>query len=268
MNRTSIAAFKNGYEQDIATGYDYAENKYEPLPFQWFHTYPASDINSTATDMARFMIANLQLGAIDRKRILSEKAAREMQATHFRNHPKIPGWAYGFYEGMQNNLRFIEHGGNMDDGYSALMTLVPEKNFGIFVACNREDGTFGLALAVKNALFNRYFPTPVKPEVPQTKNPAPDTLKKFAGKYRSIIYCHSCPPNSGAYIPNPFELKVMDDGMLSFLGGRWKQIEPMLFILTDGKRAGEVLFGFKENSKGEITFMFYDNYNVSEKIAP
>jgi CubicO group peptidase (beta-lactamase class C family) len=91
MNRTSIAAVKKEYAYDLATGYEYADNKYPKLPFQWFNTYPASDINSTATETARFMIANLQYGTIDGKRILSEKAAREMQATHFRNHPKISG---------------------------------------------------------------------------------------------------------------------------------------------------------------------------------
>ncbi|HEX8396757.1 MAG TPA: serine hydrolase [Pyrinomonadaceae bacterium] len=128
MNQTSITAVKKEYQQDLAAGYEYAGDKYQKLPFQWFHTYPASDINSTATDMARFMIANLQYGTIDGKRILSEKAAREMQATHFRNHPRIPGWAYGFYETEQNNLRFVEHGGSMDDGYSALLSLIPEKN--------------------------------------------------------------------------------------------------------------------------------------------
>ncbi len=267
MNHTSITAVKSEYKQDLATGYEYAENEYQPLPFQWFHTYPASDINSTATDMARFMIANLQLGVIEGKTILSKRAAQEMQAMHFRNHPKISGWAYGFYEGTQNNLRFIEHGGTMDDGYSALMTLVPEKNLGIFVAGNTETGGIPLGEKIKIEFFNRYFPAP-KPEVPQAKNPSPAALKKFAGKYRSIIYCHTCPPNSGAYVPKPFEVKVTDDGMLSFLGGRWKQIEPMLFVLADGARAGQVLFGFKENSKGEITLMFYDTYNVYEKIVP
>ncbi len=266
MKRTSITAVGKEYQQDLATGYEFAKDKYQPLPFEWFNTYPASDVNSTATDMARFMIANLQYGTIDGKRILSEKAAREMQATHFRNHPRIAGWAYGFYEGTQNNLRFVEHGGSMDDGYSALMTLFPEKNLGIFVACNTEAGGFGLAGAIKNAFLNRYFPVQTAPEVPKTANPSPDALKKFAGKYQSIIYCHSCAPNT-SYVPTPFEIKVTDDGMLSFLGGRWKQIEPMLFVLTDGEQAGRALFGFKENSKREITFMFHDNYMVYERVS-
>lgn len=267
MNRTSIAAVKNEYRKDLATGYEYDDNKYHPLPFQWFHTYPASDINSTATDIARFMIANLNYGTIDGKRILSEKTAREMQKTQFRIHPRIAGWAYGFYEGTQNNLRFIEHGGSMDDGFSTMMTLVPEKKLGIFVAGNTENGGSQISDAVNKAFFNHYFPVTTKPEVPNTKNPSPDALKRFAGKYRSIIYCHSCPPNSGAYVPDLQEVKVTDDGMLSFLNRRFKQIEPMLFVQADGERAG-LLLGFKENKQGEITYMTRHPLVVSEKVAP
>ena len=216
--------------------------------------------------MARFMIANLQMGTIDGKRILSGKAAREMQATQFRNHPKIPGWAYGFQETEQNGLRLIEHGGSNGDGYSALMMLVPEKNLGIFLACNIEGGG-ALAEGVKNKFLDRYFPLKKKTEVPQTKNPAPGELQKFAGKYRSIIYCHSCPPNT-SFVTNPFEVKVTDDGMLSISNTRWKQIEPMLFVRVDGETAGRSLIGFKKNSKGEIAYMFQASLSVFEKDAP
>lgn len=40
----------------------------------------------------------------------------------------------------------------------------------------------------------------------------------------------------------------------------------MLFVLADGERAGQVHFGFKENAKGEISYMFQDAYMVYEKI--
>jgi len=266
MNRTSIHSVKSEYKQDLATGYEYDKNKYQKLPFEWSHTYPAGSINSTATDMARFMIANLQMGTIDGKRILSGKSTREMQATQFRNHPKIPGWAYGFQETEQNGLRLIEHGGSNGDGYSALMMLVPQQNLGIFFACNIEGGG-ALIEGVKNKFLDRYFPIQKKTEVPQTKNPAPGELQKFAGKYRSIIYCHSCPPNT-AYVTNPFEVKVTDDGMLSISGARWKQIEPMLFVRAEGGLAGRSLIGFKKNSKGEIAYMFQNSLRVFEKDAP
>ena len=267
MNHTSIAAVKTEYKQDLATGYEYAGGKYQALPFQWFHTYPASDINSTATDMARFMIANLNHGAIDGKRFLSERASREMLTPQFRNHPRVPGWAYGFYEWEQNDLRVVGHGGSMDDGYSALVTLVPEKNLGIFVACNTESGAEALGEEIKNEILDRYFPSQRKPEVLNTKNPSPDELKKFVGKYRSIIYCHSCPPGT-SYVSNPFDVKASDDGMLLVFGGRWKQVEPMLFVRADGRLAGRHFLGFKENSKGEIAYLFQPVFLVSERVGP
>jgi CubicO group peptidase (beta-lactamase class C family) len=267
MDRTSITAVKDEYKQDLASGYEYGENKYEKLPFQWFNTYPASDINSTATDMARFMMAHLANGVLDAKRILSGRGSRDMHATHFRNHPRIAGWAYGFYEGEKNNLRFVEHGGTMDDGYSALMTLVPEQNFGIFVACNTETGGEGLGSAVKTAFFNRYYPDTVRPEIltQPTKQPSAN-LERFAGRYRPNIYCHFCAKESADYLPGPFEVKVGDDGMLDFRDDRWRQIEPLLFELASGARAGKVRLAFRENSEGKITYMFQDAYRVYETV--
>jgi len=136
----------------------------------------------------------------------------------------------------------------------------------LILICSENDA-FGMAGTAKDAFLNRYFPAQTKPEVPQTKNPSPDALKKFAGKYRPIIYCHSCPPNT-SYVPEPFEVKVTDDGMLSVFNGRWKQIEPMLFVRADGNLAGRVLLGFKENKQGAIAYMFQDTYLVSEKALP
>jgi len=268
MNRTSITAVKPEYKQDLASGYEYDGKNYQRLPFQWFNTYPASDINSTATDMARFMLANLAGGKLDGKSILSQHAAREMQATHFRNHPRVSGWAYGYYEGEQNNRRFVEHGGSMDDGYSALLTMLPQEKFGLFVACNTETGGFGLGEAVKAALLNQYFPSGNSKPARPSRNPTAASLQKFAGKYRPYIYCHTCPPNSEAYVPDPVELKVNDDGTLFFQDEKWRQVEPLLFELASGPRAGQRLLAFRANSDGQITYMFQEAYRTYERVSP
>lgn len=267
MNHTSITDVLPEYKQDLATGYEYDGKDYQKLPFQWFNTYPASDINSTVTDMARFMIANLAGGALDGKRILSKSAIADMQATHFRNHPRVPGWAYGYYEGYQNGRRYVEHGGSMDDGYSALLTMFPKENFGIFVACNTEGGGFGLGEALKEALLNRYFPVSQKAVVGNKAiNQTPESLQRFAGQYRGYIYCHTCLPNSGAYVPDPVEVKLNDDGTLSFQDERWRQIEPLLFELASGPRAGQRLLAFREGPEGNITFMFGETYRTYERV--
>jgi CubicO group peptidase (beta-lactamase class C family) len=269
MNHTSITAVRDEYKQDLASGYEWDGKSYQKLPFQWFNTYPASDINSTATDMARFMLANLAGGALEGKRILSERAIREMHSTHFRNHPRVPGWAYGYYEGYQNGRRFVEHGGSMDDGYSALLTMLPQEKLGVFVGCNTETGGFGLGETLKRALLNRYFPINGEARaVKQVANQSPTSLQRFAGKYQPNIYCHTCPPNSGAFVLDPAEVKVNDDGTLSFQEERWRQIEPLLFELTTGPRSGQRLLAFRESSDGRITFMFQETYRTYERVAP
>lgn len=266
MSHTSIAAVRDEYKQDLASGYEWDGKSYHKLPFQWFNTYPASDINSTASDMARFMLANLSGGALEGKRILSSQAMRDMHSTHFRNHPRVAGWAYGFYEGELNNQHFVEHGGSMDDGYSALLTLVPSRNLGVFVACNTETGGFGLAEGVKTVLLNHLFPVSAKSEIPkQMTKPYVAALERFGGKYRGIIYCHSCPATSGAYVPDPVEVTVNQDGTLSFQGEKWRQVEPLLFELVGGTRTRRPKLAFRENSKGEITYMFGQTYRVYER---
>ncbi|MGI8835491.1 MAG: serine hydrolase domain-containing protein [Pyrinomonadaceae bacterium] len=268
LNHTSIADVTPEYKQDLATGYEYDGKNHQKLPFQWFNTYPASDINSTASDMARFMIANLAGGALDGKRILSQRAMAEMQATHFRNHPRVPGWAYGYYEGYQNGRRYVEHGGSMDDGYSALLTMFPKEKFGLFVACNTETGGFGLGEALKQALINHYFPVSEKPAASnKVTNQTPASLQRFAGKYRGYIYCHTCPPNSGAYFPDPVEVKVNDDGTLSFQEGRWRQVEALLFELASGPRAGQRLLAFREGPDSTIAFMFQEAFRTYERVS-
>lgn len=258
MSRTSITAVPEELRADLATGYEYDGKDYRALPFEWFNTYPASDINSTAVDMARFMMAHLEGGAYEGKRVLSRQAEAMMQSTHFRNHKGLAGWCYGFYETRQNDLRLVEHGGSMDDGYSDLMSLLPEQRFGIYIACNTEAGGFGLAGAVKDAFFDRYFPARAATSETSASAQPEANLEKFAGKYRADIYCHTCPADGRAYVPEPFEVVANKDGTLSFWDTKWRQVEPMLFLSASGPRAGKIRVAFRADREGRVNYMFQD----------
>ena len=47
---------------DVATGYEFVDGRHEAQAWEWYHTTPASSINSTAADMASWMIAHLHEG--------------------------------------------------------------------------------------------------------------------------------------------------------------------------------------------------------------
>ena len=144
--------------------------------------------------------------------------------------------------------------------------MSPEKRFGIFIAANRETG--GLQERVKRAILNRYFPPENKTEIAQTPTQLRENLDRFAGKYRADIYCHTCKEGARGYVPPAFDIKANNDGTISFWGGRWRQVEPLLFQLTSGQLDnGETLVAFREDRNGQTVNMFNGTW-THEKLPP
>ncbi|QQS41026.1 MAG: beta-lactamase family protein [Acidobacteriota bacterium] len=256
MTRTNLGPVPAERIGDLAVGYTF-NGQYNVQDFEYFHTYPASDINSTANDMARFILAHLENGRYKDRRFLSEESAKLMHKAQFTNHPKLPGWALGFYETRDNNLNGVEHGGSME-GYAALLYLLPEKKLGIFVASNIEQGA--LMAGMKNAVLDYFYPVGSTPEDRKQF----EALKKFAGEYRWDVYCHTCSAETRGFYPRPFTVTVNNDGTLGFLNRRWKIVEPMVFkaILNDDR---EIFSVFEEDEDGRITFLF-NGSNAYERV--
>jgi CubicO group peptidase (beta-lactamase class C family) len=256
MERTTItvpAALKD----DLALGYDYENGTNQPQAYEWYHTTPASSINSTAMDMARFMIMHLQNGRLGNARIMSERAARDMHRQHATGHPKLPGFAYGFYEDDYQGLRIIEHGGNVA-GFSSLMVLLPEHNAGFFMVNHHEDAN--LRDIVKWALLEHYYPPKHAPSIPR---PQPDFNARaplFVGSYRWNIYCRTCRGRQAL----PLLLKVTSnpDGTLSINNKRWIEVAPLFFVREDG--GGKL--AFRTDSSGKVTHLFTGGFWAFEKV--
>ena len=83
---------------DLASPYEYENGEHLDLGYDHDLMGPAAELNTTGTDMARFMIAHLQLGRFGDQRILGEETARLMHSQQFTHHPSLDGWCYGFYE--------------------------------------------------------------------------------------------------------------------------------------------------------------------------
>ncbi|HKR58541.1 MAG TPA: serine hydrolase domain-containing protein, partial [Pyrinomonadaceae bacterium] len=180
MTRTSItvpATSKN----ELALGYEYVNGVNEPQAYEWYHTTPASSINSTAMDMARFMIAQLQNGRLGNARILTERAALDMHRQHATGHPGMPGVAYGFFEDNYQGLRILEHGGNVA-GFSSQMVLLPNRNAGFFMVNHHENSN--LRDTVKWDILVRYYSNPAAIKVPVAKDEYKSRAGMFAGTYR------------------------------------------------------------------------------------
>ncbi|MBE9169756.1 serine hydrolase [Pleurocapsales cyanobacterium LEGE 06147] len=182
---------------DLAVGYQVRGGKLRPVPYLYLNIAPAAALSATATDMAHFAIAHLQLGSYRNRQILQPETARLMHQTHFTVHPLLPGTGYGFRERLVNNIRAIGHLGSLR-GYSSVLTLIPEHNIGIFIATNSFNGLHDRFFA---RFFDRYFPKQEEYKPPQSFPVTRERLARFSGTYRDLEY----PRSTIAKLSGPFK---------------------------------------------------------------
>ena len=120
-------------------------------PIQWRNIEsvgPAGSINSSARDMSKWLILQLNGGVYEGKRLISEKNVREMHTPQMVIPPdgEIPtvffpdsmqlsyglGWFVQVYHGHQ----LILHAGDID-GFATMVVLIPEIHTGYFVVINK-----------------------------------------------------------------------------------------------------------------------------------
>ena len=257
MTRSSIDVPAT-LRDDVAMGYEFRGDSLVPQPWEWYHTTPASSVNASAADMARFLLAHLEGGSTEGARMLSERTRREMHRQQITMHPSIPGYALGFYEDFAGDLRILEHGGNMA-GFSALMVLIPSERAGFFVVNHLEGSR--LRDNLKWALLERFFPaTRQRRQVPTTLPPL-DRVRpeRFAGRYMPLISCFSCQPMRAASL---MTVMANPDGTLGFAGGRWIWVDSLRFVRENG--TGYIVF--REDSAGVIKELFAGAYWGWQKV--
>jgi len=255
MRRTSVTVPAE-LRRDLAMGYERQGDSLQAQPWEWYHTVPASSINSTAADMARYMIALLSAGRPGAARVLSDSAWGELLRQQHAPHPRVPGVTLGLWEDYVGGLRVVEHGGNMA-GFSSQMTLVPSENAGFFVVNHLEGSR--LRDNLRDALLKRLYPAA------RTRRPVPPPPADFAaraaayaGRYAWTTSCHTCSPRS-----TPVVLTVTArDNALFFAGNRWIEVGPLLFVRHDG--TGYV--AFRTDSAGRVAAMFPGSFWSFEKL--
>jgi CubicO group peptidase (beta-lactamase class C family) len=251
MERTSFG-LPPRLEADLAVGYRYLKDAFVPAAYDHFNLAPASSLNSTAPDMARFMTAVLEEGSYRGSRILSSQSIEEMLRRRFTHHPLLAGRTYGFHERFENGERAIAHAGGVR-GYSSYLLLVPARRLGFFIAYNRFDEE-KLYEEFRKRFFDRYFPAP---EDPRHRVPLA-SVDRFTGSYRSLRYLSKRSFEKLMTLFSEYRV-TLEQGTLTVRypddfrqPSRWEEVGPLLFrgIGEDGHLA------FQENERGEVTHMF------------
>jgi CubicO group peptidase (beta-lactamase class C family) len=246
---------------DIAVSYSFKDGSYHRLPYHYLFDAPAGELNATAPDMARFMIAHLQNGRYGEARILQETTAAEMHIRQFGHHPRLPGTGYGFFEILENNQRLVGHIGGLA-GCGSLLFLLPEHNLGIFLAYNSrgEMGKPDVIPIFGSRFLDHYYPSDEEfSRLQPLAIPDGDTMR-FAGNYLANRYSRNTLLKLEAFFAQ-YRVEPAGNGRvtvyypLNFKApSEWVQIEPLLFQRADG----DGFVAFTEDEHGRITHMFVD----------
>ncbi len=245
---------------NLAVGYAYRNGEYRSLPFDYSQISPAGSLVATATDMACFMIAHLENGRCGDDRILEADTIREMHAQQWTHHPRLPGFAYGFYEHFENGRRLLVHGGNLG-GFASGLFLLSEEDLGIFVAYNADRSELREALIEQ--FFDRYYPAEsasaaTRPDLPHDPVIQP---ARFTGTYRLNRYpLHTFDKWSVLSESRlEFHVTASERGTLILRYPRdsreateYVQVEPLLFRSVDD----EDHVAFRQDPEGRVTAMF------------
>jgi CubicO group peptidase (beta-lactamase class C family) len=242
---------------NLATGYEYRRGRYNSQPVDYFNIQPAAGLYSTASDMAHFLIAQMEDGQYGGSRILSEESAKEMYSRQFTEDPRLAGRTFGFYERFVNGRRAIGHGGNIR-GFASLMMLVPKEHLGFFLAFNRDESRFEDSLI--NSFFDRFCPV-VKNDVPSVPlRLSAASLNKFTGSYRSNPYSRLTFEKL-ITLYWQFRITANPDGSLEFHyphnfkpSARCTPFAPDYFLCSDGQ--GHAVFDI--DAGGRVVHLFTD----------
>jgi CubicO group peptidase (beta-lactamase class C family) len=247
-------------EPFMSKGYELRGNRFEAQDFEYVPLYPVGAAAVSGGDMARFMMAHLNLGEYEGQRILNEETARLMQADHHTQAPGMAAMVHGFADHSRNGERVIGHGGDTRLFHSGLW-LFPEYDLGLFVSFN-SAGSGGARGHIYGSFMDRYFP--VDEEVLAPPEDFTETGQRFAGEYRANRFAHTTLARLGAVETQ--SISVTTRNTLRAMGAEWIQAEPLVFKEQFGSRT---LF-FREDDTGAITHFFISTtpYMAMERVPP
>jgi CubicO group peptidase (beta-lactamase class C family) len=153
MTGSSVRHSAAGGGGNIATPHAVVDGRVRPVsPFGSDNVNPAGGINASATDIAKWLLVQLDSGKLaDGTRLFSPRTTRELWSVVTPIRPGTPppelaplranfvGYALGFGLRDYRGWKVISHTGGLP-GFVSRITFVPDQRLGIAVFTNQESG--------------------------------------------------------------------------------------------------------------------------------
>jgi len=240
-------------QKRMSNGYSFEAGAFEPKGYEYIANFgPAGSLAATSTDMARFMIAHLQQGALGEARILKPETVKAMHARVFSPHPAVDGSGLGFYETYMNGRRVIGHGGDTNYFHTEL-GLLEEEGVGFFACVNTGGKAALVPRHFARAFMEHYFPA----QLPAVKPPADFASRaaKYAGRYRALRHSHTSFEKVFALLGGTTVTATPDNKLVipGLLGDVKQYVEVAPGIVREAE--GDRTIAFLEDGKGEVVGM-------------
>ncbi len=283
MSRTNTSVDDLHEDGNMAWPHQYIEGEIVTIPLRnWDVSSPAGGVNSTATDMAKWMIKQLNNGRYNNLQLISEQSLTEIQTPKIAREASSVdapqnSYGYGYNITDYRGFRLLSHGG-ATDGMNTTYMLVPEIGLGIIVMTNVFT-TFREAIARTlidhnlnsvdrdwndiyfNAYTNRYnIARQQREEFESTR--IPDTtpthsMEEYTGLYHNKLY-----QNADIRLENDkLILTIFDDEKLTGELEHWHHNTFRIHWNNPGMR--EEFLSFDMNLNGEI-----DQLNIRFTLRP
>jgi CubicO group peptidase (beta-lactamase class C family) len=171
MNGSNVRHSAAGEGKNVATPHASVDGKVQVVkPFASDNTNPAGGVNSSAEDMARWLIVQLDSGRVaDGPRLFSPQTTKELwsmvtpipigtPAPELRAiRSNFMGYALGFGVQDYRGKKIVRHTGGLP-GYVSRVTMVPELKLGVAVLTNQESRE--AYEAITNYILDSYLDAP------------------------------------------------------------------------------------------------------------
>ncbi len=144
MTRSNFSVDDSRKDADFASPYDERDGKMTKIPFRNITAIaPAGAINSSVNEMSHWVMVHLNGGLYRERRVVNAATVEEMHLAFMPTgavptRPDIAPADYGlgWFVDQYRGHRRVHHGGNID-GFSALVSFLPQDGWGFVVLTNR-----------------------------------------------------------------------------------------------------------------------------------
>ena len=247
--------------KDVSQGYEAASDD-EPVPTKYAEVAPAAALCSTATDMAHFMIAQLDGGSYDGASILSSATTLLMHTPQSRMAPGMNGFDLGFYQENRNGLRIIGHAGDLLAFHSD-MHLLLDKDVGFFISLNslgKNKAAETVRIGLFHAFLDRYYPytPPAEATLPHPQGDAARVAGwyMFSRRIESAVRIVNGLSQARVTALPSGEIEVSLLKNLAGVPKRWREVGP----LTYREVGGQTHLKFVTDSDGHVAYWISDDF--------